>query len=102
MQLKKYNFNYDRNKSGKILDVLDDKGKPQLQALADDEDVDQHLGESRGTTSPSEVLHELTCQEMDAHPTLSYRDAFSRVQDKNPRLISLYASEVNGTIRIAS
>lgn len=92
MQVKKYEF------------ALDNKGHEQRLRLANDADVDAALaGDGDGKlTSPSEVLHELTRQEMDAHPSLDYTQALSRVQDRNPRLVALYASETNGCVRIAS
>ena len=91
MELKKYNFDFN---------VLDDHGKPQNQRLANDDDVAKLLDGK--LTSPSEHLHELTRLEMDKHPSMNYATALSRVQDRNPKLVSLYASEVNGCVRIGS
>lgn len=91
MQLKKYNFGFN---------VLDDLGKLQNQRLANNDDVAKLL-EGEGPHSPSEHLHELTRLEMDAHPSMDYRTALSRVQDRNPKLVALYASETNGHIRVA-
>ena len=91
MEVKKYNF------------PLDDKGQPQHMRLATDADVSKVLdGHDEGKlTSPSEHLHELTRQEIEKFPSMSYADALSRVQDRNPKLVALYASEVNGCVRVA-
>ena len=91
MELKKYEF------------ALDNSGQDQQMRLATDADVAKALDQGRGDgeeTSPSEVLHNLTMQEMDKHPSLNYRTALQRVQSKNKTLVRLHASESGGRIRV--
>ena len=90
MELKKYDFDFN---------VLDDDGKPQHQRTANDDDVSAALA-GEGETSPSEVLHKLTLAEMDKHPALKYREALGRVQERNPQLVRLHASESAGRLRV--
>ena len=91
MQLKKYSFPFGL--------TLDDGGHERQTRLANDADLDDLLcGEAE--TSPSEYLHALTKQEMDRFPQLDYRQALSRVQDRNPKLCRLYASESAGRLRV--
>ena len=91
MEVKRYSF------------ALDNKGQDEHLRLATDADVDAILaGHDDGKLiSPSEHLHELTRLELDRFPKMSYVDALSRVQDRNPKLVALYASETNGRIRVA-
>ena len=74
--------------------------------IDDDEDFDLHSSapearkpRSQNLTSPSAHLDALTRQEMDQFPELSYRQALQRVQDRNPEIVRLHASETNGAVR---
>ena len=91
MQLKKYSFPFV---------VLDDDGNPQHQRLATDDDAAKVLADGEGPGSPSEHLHLLTKQEQDLHPSLKYRAALQRVQDRRPDLVRLHASESAGKLRV--
>lgn len=97
VQVKRYQFNYGR--FGEI--ILDDQGRERHQRLATDEDVQQLL-EGSDLTSPSEHLDALTRQEMDRFPQLDYRQALQRVQDRNPEIVRLHASENNGAVKVVS
>ena len=92
MELKRYQFPFGL--------TLDDDGQDKHVRLADPDDIIAALEDHGEETSPSEVLHELTRQEMDKFPSMNYRDALSRVQDRNPRLVALYASESGGRVRV--
>lgn len=94
MQLKKYSFPF-----AVLGTVLDDLGREVKKRLASSTDVEQILDQS-GPGSPSEHLHQLTRAEMDRFPELPYRAALQRVQDRNPEITRLHASESGGRLRV--
>ena len=94
MELKTYEFPFGLDNDLPI--VLDDDGKPQHQRLAAADD----LAEDSQETSPSEDIWRLVEEQQDKWPQLDQKTALERVRKKNPSLFRLYASEINGMLRV--
>ena len=94
MELKKYEFPFGLDNDFPI--VLDDDGKPQHQRTATDDDI----GGEGEETSPSEEIWRLVEDQQDKWPQLDQKSALERVRKKNPALFRLYASEINGKLRV--